>query len=370
MTENWPACGRVAHLWGGAIATNQPRSASVVLWPSTLDGEKAEISLSTYQGFYTDIHALGCHIIGVDFYTSERQVVGVYPPEWRSCGLPKGSWINWEARQKWSEIAFHSAKSKNGLLFDLSNRIRYQLATVSEQLRHLSCTYQDQLRGKTVKGGFKPLVKFEDEFTKKIYIGFHSFLFDSCILRDYLAEFVYNYSENGSRKVDGMKVTTAAGLIKKVLKKLKSQPNIVEQEFISITSEDGWLFKLGAYRDLVMHAAPIAIARRKLFALCDTIDLLQDRKLPVIRCPLPQDPSLIARIRATRAEFNHYIDIFEEFKKASDGEIAEFDCLQYAQMASAQLADLSYKVMSLAPISPQEIHLTEEDITDLRILND
>ena len=232
----------------------------------------------------------------------------------------------------------------------------------------MSCAYQDQLNARTVKGDFKPAVKFEDGYTKKIYLNFHSFLFDSCILRDYLAEFIYNYSENGHRRTDGLEITTAAGLIK-VLNKI-SAPNIIEQEFISITNEAGWLFKLGAYRDLVMHAAPIAIAYGKLFAICDTVDLLQDKKLPVIRCPLPEDPSLIAKIRANRSEYSQYLDKFEDFVKASKGEISKFDCLQYAHEVIAKLTCLSLKVLSLSPVSPQEIHFTKADIIgDIKILD-
>lgn len=370
MNENWPICGRIAHLLGGAIATNQPNDKAVLIWPTTLDGKRVEISLSSYQKFYEDIQGLGCQIIGIDFYTHTLEATGVAPPEWRYYARDlANAWLHWETRQKWSEVGFHAAKNNNGLLYDIANRIRYQLAAVSERLRFLSCSYQDQLNARTVKGDFKPAVKFEDGYTKKIYLNFHSFLFDSCILRNYLAEFVYNYSENGYRRTDGVEITTAAGLIK-VLNKI-SAPNIIEQEFISITSEAGWLFKLGAYRDLVMHAAPLAIAHKKLFAVCDTIDLVQDKKLPVIRCPLPEDPSLISRIRASRTEYSKYLEKLEDFIKASQGEIPKFDCLQYAHEVIAQLTCLSLKVMSLSPIPPQKIYLTKTDIIgDIEISKD
>lgn len=95
MNENWPTCGRIARLLGGAIATNQPNDKAVIIWPTTLDGKRVEVSLSSYQKFYEDIQGLGCQIIGVDFYTNTLEATGVSPPEWRYYEMnSNNSWVH------------------------------------------------------------------------------------------------------------------------------------------------------------------------------------------------------------------------------------------------------------------------------------
>jgi hypothetical protein len=368
MKKRWPACGREAHLLGGAVAINKPRERIVSIWPASLDGKKVKILLPTYERFYLDIHRFGCQIVGVDFFTHADEVVGASPPQWRSYAKQsKDIWIHWTTLQKWGQIVSHSTEKKNGVLYDMANRIRYQLESVSERLRLLSCSYRDQLKARVITRDFRPEWRFEDGYTKKIYQSFHAFLFDACILRDYLAEFIYNFSESGHRKKNGLEIATAASLIKKILRKLKS-PNVIEKEFIDITNENGWVFKLGAYRDLIMHAAPLAIAHNKLWAICGTVDLPGNNKLPIVRCPIPEDPSLILKIRTDRNKFNEYLKRFEDFSKASTAEIPSFDCLDYSHDITERLSCLSLKVMELSPLPPREIIFTESDIIDLKIM--
>jgi hypothetical protein len=370
VNQNWPLCTREAHILGGAIAVNEANDNIVRIWPDTLDGKKAQLTLPSYQGFFNDIEKFGCYIVGVDFITNKDEVVGASPPQWRTYAKQSNNiWEHWETIQKWGQIASRALEIKNGFLSDISYRIKYQLRSISDGLRLLSLSYRCQLKAQIIKKRFSPDRMFEDGYTGSIYRNFQSFLFDCCILRDYLAEFIYNFSEDGSRKKDSVEITTASGFLKKILSKVPN-PNIIEKEFLEISAETGWLYKLGAYRDLVMHAAPIAIAHHRLLAVRGLIDLLGDKKLPIIRCPLPEDPSLINRIRSNRNIFNEYLNRIDDFRRASQGEIGKFDCLQYAHEVSRNLVCLAATVIKLSPVAPKMVHFTEEDIIDIKISKD
>lgn len=350
MKEEWPFCGRAVYLSGGPVAVIEPQSDVITLWPKTKDGKIAEIKIDTFGKLYYALRKYNLTIIGVEFTTHHSEYIGEAPKQFRGYTEQEAIWPNWDAAQKWSELALSSFHNKNGLSYDLSNRISFQLNTINNRLRSLSLSYQNQLNALVLKNKFKAGQRFQDGYTDLVYQEFHSFLFDAEILRDNLCEYVYNFSDNGSRKEDGKEVTTASGLFK-LLKKEVNHTKL-ESYLKSEMSKGGWLFELGQYRDLVMHSAPINIANHRLYAIHEPIALPDGKEILSVRFPLPSNPSKLYSERCKRNDFDKYIEQFDELSRVSLEDRGEYDCLEYAHKVFGLLSNLSLEVSKESPFKP------------------
>ncbi|OCH02157.1 hypothetical protein [Aliivibrio fischeri] len=349
MKENWPLCGRVVFLSGGQRAVIEPQSDVIMLWPKTKNGKIDEIKIDKFEKLYSALKAYNLKIIGVEFTTHYSEFIGEAPKQFRGYTEQDANWPNWDAAQKWGELALSSFHNKDGLSYDLSNRIRFQLDTINNRLRSLLLSYQNQLNALVLKDNFKADQRFQDGYTDLVYQEFHSFLFDAGILRDNLCEYIYNFSNNGSRKSD-IKVTTASGLFK-CLKKIDDLTKL-ESYLKSEMSKDGWLFELGQYRDLVMHSAPINIASHRLFAIHEPITLPNGKESFSVRFPLPSNPSKLYSERCKRDDFDKYIEQFEAYSRISLEDRGKYDCLEYAHKVFGLLSNLSLEVSKESSLKP------------------
>jgi hypothetical protein len=352
MVKDWPACRRIVHLSGGINAISEPQCDLVTLWPNSIDNKTATIRISTFGKLYSALEKLNLKILGVDFITHYSEAIGKVPMQFRGYVEQERIWPNWDAKEKWSGLALSSFHNKNGLAYDLSNRISYQLNTVNNRLRTLSLSYQNQLNSVVLKDDFRHEKRFQNGFTDLVYQEFHSFLFDACILRDYLCEYIYNFSSNGVLKDGCKEVTTASGLFK-CLNKTESLSKL-EAELKYIMSKDGWLFELGQYRDLVMHSAPINIANSQLYAIQEAIVLPDNKEIISVRFPLPDNPSLLYSERCKRNDFDKYIRQFKELNQMSLNNRGKYDCLEYAHMVFGLLSNLSVEVAEVSPYRPMQ----------------
>lgn len=357
MKEDWPVCGRTVFLSGGPIATIEPQSDVVAIWPKTKDGKIVEIKIDTYGNLLSTLSKYNLTIIGVEFTTHYSEYIGESPKEFRGYTSQGKGWPNWEAFQKWSGIALSSFHNKNGFSYDLSNRIAFQLKAINNRLKSLALSYQNQLNALVLKDSFKCGQRFQDGYTDMVYQEFHSFLFDAGILRDNLCEYVYYFSNNGSRKKDGEEITTAGGLLKKVLSKLNNHTNL-ECYLKDEMNKGGWLFELGHYRDLVMHSAPINIASHRLYAIHEPIAMPDNKVLLSVRFPLPANPDKLYSERCKKDDFNKYIEQFEELSRISKEDRGEYDCLEYALKVFGLLSKLSLEVAKESPFrTMQQIYI-------------
>lgn len=362
MTENWPISGREIHLHGGLLAINEPKSNVVRLWPNTLCGKRFEIKIPTYGKIYSEIKSLGLDIVGIEFITHESEAIGESPTQWRPYSYQQKIWPNWDATQLWSQIGNASYKHKDGLCYDLSKRISYQLTSLSLRLKDLSLSYRDQLNALNIQSKPSHGQRFQDGFTDTVYQKFHSFLFDACILRDYLSEFVYNFSGGGALREVGKEVTTAGGLYKLLMK--SSELSFFENHLKECMDNNGWLKELGAYRDLVMHSAPISIANHQLYCIQEIISLPDSKQAQSVRFPIPGNPDGLYRQRCKRDDFDKYVKELELIAKAALDDYGEYDCLKYAQTTSTKLSYLALESGSLAPYKPmiQKFIITDKGI--------
>ncbi len=350
MHKEWPFCHREVHLLGGAVAINEAESKEVTIWPSTMERKIAVIKIDEYWKLYEGIMKYGFGIVGVEFITHASECNGESPPQWRSFSKNGKIWENWNVSQSWSMISSEAHKAKNGLAYDLSNRISYQLNSVSQSLQDLSISYRNQLNASVVKEKFEYQGRFKDMFTEIVYRKFHSFLFDACILRDYLCEFMYYFSENGERVKPDLHITTA-GKYFKLLKKY-DYLNSLEKEVLDAMS-GGWIFELGAYRDLVMHSAPISIASHQLFCIQEQNVMPEEKHVQLIRFPIPSNPDELYKVRVQKDNFDRYIEQFEVLAKMAVEDYGKYDCLEYSTGVVEKLSKLAGKIVKISPVKPR-----------------
>ena len=348
MKEDWPYCGRTVHLNGGLIAVIEPQSDIITLWPKTNDNKTLEIKIDTFGKLYSALKKYNLNIIGVEFITHHSEFIGEAPTQFRGYANQNVIWPNWDAFQLWGGVSLSSFKHKNGLNYDLSNRISFQLSTINNRLKSLSLAYQRQLNALILKGKFKAGQRFQDGFTDLVYQEFHSYLFDCGILRDNLCEYIYNFSSNGKLKEDGKEITIASGLFKV----LKKSPDLseFEQNMKDCMSKGGWLFELGNYRDLVMHSAPINLTNHQLYAIHEPINLPGGKEVLSVRFPLPADPAKLYSQRCKRSSFDKYIEEFDELSRISLEDRGAYDCLEYAHKVFGLLSNLSLQVAKESPV--------------------
>ncbi|KOO59218.1 hypothetical protein WH43_04340 [Rheinheimera sp. KL1] len=350
MIENWPVCGREVHLHGGLLAISEPQSDIVRIWPNTLSGKSCEITIPTYGKIYTAVKQIGLKVVGVEFITHESEAIGSSPTQWRSYSAQEQIWPNWDASQLWHQLGNASYKHKNGFCYDLSKRISYQLTSLNIRLRDLSLSYRDQLNALDIRSKPKHGQRFQDGFTDVVYYRFHSFLFDACILRDYLSEFIYHFSNGGALKEAGKEIATAGGLHKSLKKSNQLSP--FEQRLKECMDDCGWLKELGDYRDLVMHSAPINISNHQLYCIQEIIALPDCQEIQSVRFPIPSDPAGLYKIRCKRDDFDKYVSDLDLIAKAALDDYGKYDCLEYAQTISTKLSCLALECITFAPYRP------------------
>jgi hypothetical protein len=349
--QNWPAT-RIVHLIGGCRAINN-LSPLVSFEPLTLDGEKVQFQISRYAAIFNSLESLGAPIVGVDFYSHVLEAKGFMPPNWRSYHRTKtNSWPTEETAQKWRNIGHAAFAQKNGKLWDIGSRIGHQLRVCDWRLREVSEAYCNQLSAKVQMKDFKVGQRFENGFTWLSYLSIQSFLVDACILRDYLSEFIFEFIYRDMVNIGDYKIRSMGALKKKVIDKL-TETDIFTEELKEATNKDGWITLLGNYRDLVVHSAPLAQAERKLFSICEELKIGEGGRLPIIRCPIPENPAKILTSRSTGCHFEDFDNQFNIFIKASKGDIPMMDGLDYASIVLGNLAIISDKVAEKSPIRPQ-----------------
>jgi hypothetical protein len=216
-------------------------------------------------------------------------------------------------------------------------------------LRQIS-GYGQQIQSLVENGDFEHGRRSADLFTWEGYLSIQSYLVDACVLRDYFAEFVALVLEQ-RRELVGVRITAMAALCKNYLRKPGAVGPFVEQ-LKAATAYGGWLHNLGQYRDLVVHAAPLASADRHLYALCQALDLSNGETLPSVKLPIPGDPGAISGKRSNGHFFSDPDMSFARFSYALDDPEGAIDGLQYAHLSFGRLVQLSSNLLVQSPVPP------------------
>jgi hypothetical protein len=346
---DWHPVLRELHLYGGGRVLNG-MDQTADLRPNAMSGKSASLNIKSYGSFYGDIRRLGLQIVGCDFFHTEEQAKSFAPPEWRSINLAASpAWLCAGQGHDWSFIANAAFLQRNGLFYDIASRISHQIRACEWRLRQLSEAYSDQLNGRLLSKSFKTNDRFLDGHTSLCYLALHSFLVDACTLRDYLSEF---YSEAMIRKDDpsAKKITALSGL----LKVWPSQPpqDKAGKELRASSLPDNWLYELGAYRDLVVHVAPLASAAKTLLAFTKTIEF-QGELLPAIQLPIPIKPAKVKNSRTTGQYFDGRDLNFARGLNFIEDRESSRDALEYAHVSMQQLGALCSSIAGISPFAPE-----------------
>ncbi len=353
--EEWPHVVREVHLLGGGRAYNF-KGSHVDIKPDRIEGGGIRLTLLRFDALFSGIESIGLKVVGCDFFTHGGELDGSSPPQWRTKCFGNLGWLCTDQGYHWSFIGYAAFKAKHGVLCDIAYRVSHQIKACEWRLRQLSESYQEQLNSRLNDGKFEHGKQFANGYTSLSYLAVQSFLVEACILRDYLVEFYWAALPEGGEKIN-KKVTTMGGL----LKAWKSSSTIskVGREIKTCAAEDGWLFELGAYRDLVVHAAPLAHADKTLYAVCQAIELPEGRKFPGIKLPLPSDPDSISGERNSGRYFKDGELNFARFSNAIEDVDSAKDALEYAHLTMQLISSLASSVSKLSPFEPKmpEFHI-------------
>lgn len=352
---------RTIHLAGGCRAING-FDPTVEFIPQTLDGKLMRYRSRDYRSLYAELESMEIGIIGVEFLSSSLEAKELVPTNWRTYQPwdRKQVWPCNDEIDRWSQISFGASEAKNADLWDLARRISHQLRVCAWRLYQLSEAYRIQLRARTVEKDFKPGIRFEDGFTWLGYLAVQVFLVDACVLRDYLAEFYASYACPVSTRPQ-THITSMSGLRRLVLSKARSSDAL----FIDLntaTSKDGWLFVLGAYRDLVVHCVPLARAESRLWALTKEFPIKGLRPLASVSLPLPTDPSGIAAARSSPTRSERIVQDLHLLTSATRGDAPSTDALVYCYATLDQLTRLTSRLAGYSPVAPKIPEFNETNI--------
>ena len=358
--SGWPAA-RTAHLAGGCRAING-FDPVVRLFPTTMDRQELSFQLREYGSLYAGLEVRGIAPIGFEFLSTSLDARGLVPTDWRSFHPwgGKNVWPCHDQMDEWAQIAYAASKSNNADLWDLARRLSHQLRVCAWRLYQVSEAYHAQLRARTADPSFKAGTRFTDGFTWLAYLAVQAFLVDACVLRDYLAEFFVAHICPESARPSAH-IATMAGAKKHVLNKIQSADPIFA-ELSAATSKDGWLFLLGAYRDLSVHCVPLARAGSKLWALGTEFPIKGANPLTGVSLPLPADPSGIAAARASPKRTDRLVEELRLMTSASLGEVSHTDALAYCYASLDALTRLTIKMRKHSPVEPEIPLITEKDV--------
>jgi len=363
---SWPSA-RLFHLGGGLRAFNG-YDGTIVLQTKTLEGNVVSVSTPSYLAAYDVLHRLGKPVVGIDFLTLHPEFDNSQPPNWRSYYSQGGSaTLCAEQADQWSFLAHAAFQHREPVLYDVSERIKYQLRVCDWRLRQISEAYRDQLHSRLRDKKFADGKRFLDGFTWLGYLAIQVFLIDACVLRDYLTEyFVWTRIRSGELPADTT-IRQMSALKKRYLDKTDSKEQLVIllQE---ATAEDGWLQELGRYRDLIVHAAPLESAGKHLFAVCRQQRISQEHILPTIQLPLPLDP---AGLHKARSNGEHLEDPDFAFARMGYviGDAGQHpDGLEYAYQALCRFAWLASHMLAIAPLTAEIPDVTPHIIGEVKVI--
>jgi hypothetical protein len=319
-TEDWPIALSVVHLDGGLYAVHQAHARTITIFAGGEQNASHKFQIRSYQDLYEDLYKLGVLPLGVVFYYHQRQVDGIDPPESRHFfNLEgRGAWPSEYAAQTWSQIGHTAFSQKDIPLMDLCHRITFELRACVMKWFDLSNAYSRTLSGIVKEGNFQDGRRVDN------------------------ANYILKHS--------GTYISKMASLAKK----LRNEENI-EHPLVpvvrSLTDNDsGWLAKMSAYRDLLIHYAPAGMVKGRAFTMHRAITLSDGVTLPSLAFYLPAGPHDIKRARARGGQFV----TFEEWATASRQTSSEKDleALSYCHLLVGQMAVLAIAVADYSPVHP------------------
>ena len=351
-TTDWPEVVRCAHLEGGLRAINEPgRKVSFV--PNLRTGSP-KFSLEEYDHFHRNLRSIGFQLLGVDFFEDNDQLKGFYLPNWRPHYGSLGYVAN-DSSELWDNLAVAGHEVDDFSFVDICRRIAFQVNACSWRLHDLSEAYHRELCNKVRDKDFESGKSFGSINGFHIGLAAHSYFSDFGTLRDYTAEFLAKYVFHKDVP-DRIHIKRMSTLRTRVL------PNVdcghpVKQELDKICAEDGWLNIVSAYRDIVVHYAPLELVEGPFPFETSVFQSKTGERFPGIRFHLPQDPIALRSERSTAPALNSASE-WQKLKIESrlDGSRGP-DALLLAYHSLQWVCAFVRNVAKHTPIKPKQLHL-------------
>lgn len=311
---------QVVHLSGG-LRGGVYADGHLVIYP-TCDGEVLEFpeakDASEHRAILSE---LGLQFVGLEMVHEKD-------------GLEHSQWHPYETGENdatmiWSGVSHAAASSSDPQLEKLVRKIWFSINASSLRLRDVSQAYhrQNQL---AIGREINPSTRFSNVETFDLYMSLHSALVEMCSARDYLAQFI------AKRVLKNVQASTMGELYKK-LKSLQ-QPHSLAEEIQIICNkkeENGWLARLGQFRDIIVHETPISGLNDELGMKAKVIDtgatLLHAIIVSIPRDPIAQDDNFV-------------------------------DALSYIRFSYARLSDFSKRVANASGLSTDIPVITDADL--------
>lgn len=353
--DDWPS-SRIFHLIGGARAFNLEGPA-IDFQPPMVSGKICKIHVPRYPDAYGALQSLGLQILGVDCYTNSLELKGMAPPDWR---IFCRGWPSTTLAQTWSMIAHGGFEQKNAAVLDVATRLSQQVRTCNWQLRQVSQAYEQQLLSRAKQKEVETGSRFVDGFTGLAYIAVQSYLVDACTLRDYLAEFLARVVWATHLSEPERKINTMSRL--RDVFKVIPRPNRLVDTVVAATTPGGWLHRLSAYRNLVVHTAPLSMAGGHWFATIEHRPLPEGQLMPIMRLPLPTDPHAIKAMHTSADQFTDFNERVHAFNRAVKGEVPWVDSLDYLWQTHGQLIELGGEIAKASPVAGKMMVFDDSNI--------
>jgi hypothetical protein len=361
--KNWPMAVRKVYLEGGLLALSIPEQP-VFIYPSKNSSEESAISfnLESYYDLFPALKSLNVMPIVIQYFESPDQLEGLvqpmtFPAFWN---VRDGEYAK-SPHELWRSLAHAGYTADNIVFFDLCSRVSFSIQACVVRLTELAEAYHLQIREKCRNAGFVSGNRFLTTNSKSVFLRTHSLFIELGTLRDQLAEFAAAYVFHVN------KASTMAGLLR--LLKSNNENHPLAKTLIDCTNEsdNGWLARLGKYRDLIVHAAPLAQVTHKVFLVQRYLPSCVELQLPSMYFPMPSNPFIACRTRSNGLPF----ESVEEWIQATatynpDNDNAP-DALNYCYEALANMLQLAKLVASFSPIQPKRFTLTPESIISMNV---
>ena len=353
-TASWPAVLRVAHLSGGAVATNNPGSNSVEVCAGLGGPALGALSIPSFGSLIAGLTSAGLSILGVSFYADPKDLAGLRPAEFR-CHSSSDGWVLHKARKTWRHIANGASDANDMTVMELSARIAVGLLSSELRLEQLATAYGLQLRLRTIDGKIKDYCRFNDLNSPRIYLAIHALFWELAVLRDALAEFA-------SGHVLGVAPVKSYGRLLSEIRKAKLSDDLSKALLEAGHEQTGWVGVFGLYRNLFTHSSPLEYVSGISFAVQDRQPLAGSGSLPSLYYPLPANVAELADKRSTGPLFASFAELVAASSGRKPQRHNEPDALDYLKKTLEELGKLASDLGQRSPIAPQPFHLTDADL--------
>lgn len=308
------------HLPGG-LRAGTDRAGCLYIGP-TVEGGGLQFSGVTDTGRYrTALIRMGLDLIGYETLTEEHNTWTFLTPRELH-----------HAISHWPAIAHAANQAGNNTAEELARHVAFALRGASIRIRDISRAYGWQCSN-VVRNGIQCGRRFSNVELFDLYLALHSFLTEAASARDYLARYISICLYRHTKPADTMHTLYQS------VRSGQVTASPLLQELVLVCDKDnadGWLARLGRYRNLIVHEAPIDSFVQSKFIVANAI-VIAGRTLPAVHVSIPQDPFAEAA--------TSYVDALERFR-----------------FFMLKLLELSARVIGESPVRPEFPTLTDEDL--------